>query len=163
MSIYPYKTLQDCASNSVSKLYNFPLTYLVTFVNKLVFCFFPKHLGLPVLIKYFVKILCLCLEVGLDFCYFTLTLGHFYTYNIWKIHVDAFPQSCRCGNYLSFVTLVTPITVLRAEQFAFPCKFFFCWTLAEEVLSMSRNENWSLLRQSNSKSIWWVSNKLDLL
>ena len=42
-----------------------------------------------------------------------------------KIHKKAFSQSCRYGKYLSFATLVTPITVLGAEQFAFPCKVFF--------------------------------------
>ena len=38
----------------------------------------------------------------------------------------------------------------------------FFWTSAEEVLSMGRNQNWSLLRQNNSKSILRVSNILDL-
>ena len=37
-----------------------------------------------------------------------------------KIHKKAFPQS-----YLSFAALVTPITFLGAEQFAFPCTLFF--------------------------------------
>ena len=69
-----------------------------------------------------------------------------------EIHKKAFPQSCRYGKYLSFAALVTPKTVLGAEQFAFPCNVFLSrQTLAEEVLSMSRNQNWSLL--SNSKSI----------
>ena len=40
---------------------------------------------------------------------------------------------------------------------------FFCRTSAEDVLRMSRNQNWSFLRQNNSKSIWQVSNKPKLL
>ena len=70
--------------------------------------------------------------------------------------------SCRYGKNLSFANLVTPITVLGAERFSFPCNVFFWRTSAEEVLSMSRNQNWSLLRQNNSKSTWQVSNKFDL-
>ena len=80
-----------------------------------------------------------------------------------KIHVAAFSQSCRYGKYLSFATLVTPITVMGDEHFAFPFKVFFpCQTSTEEVLSMSRNQNWSLLRQNKSKSIWRFLNILDL-
>ena len=45
-----------------------------------------------------------------------------------KIHIEAFPPSCRYGKYLSFASLVTPITVLGVEQFAIPCKVFFCRT-----------------------------------
>jgi hypothetical protein len=71
-----------------------------------------------------------------------------------KIFNKDFPQSCRYGKYLSFETLDTRQTVLGAEQFVYPCKvFFLCQTSAEEVLSMSRNQNWSLLRQNKSKSI----------
>ena len=102
--------------------------------------FSPKYLGLPVLTKYFVKKNSLCPEEGLNFCYFNLTLGHFFTFNTWH------SQSCRYGKYLSFATFVTPITVLGAEQFEICNVFFSCRTLAEEVLSMSRNQNWSLLR-----------------
>ena len=51
-----YDALQACTSISVSKLCNFHLPYLVTFVNKLAFWFFPpKYLGLPVLKKYLIK------------------------------------------------------------------------------------------------------------
>ena len=50
------------------------------FCQKLMLCFSPKYLGLPVLTKYFVKKNCLCPEEGLNFCYFNLTLGHFYTF-----------------------------------------------------------------------------------
>ena len=52
--------------------------------KKLIFCFSPKYTGLPVLTKYFVKKICLCPEEGLHFCYFKLTLGHFYTFNTWN-------------------------------------------------------------------------------
>ena len=57
-----------------------------------------------------------------------------------KTHIEAFPQSCRWGEYLSFAILVNPITVLENEQLAFPCKKNR-QTLAEEVMSMSRNQN----------------------
>ena len=36
-----------------------------------------------------------------------------------KFTKKAFTHSCKYGKYLSFATLVTPITVLVAEQFAF--------------------------------------------
>ena len=39
-----------------------------------------------------------------------------------KIHKNTFLWSCRYGKYLWFATLVTPITVLGAEQFASPYK-----------------------------------------
>ena len=52
-----------------------------TFVNTLFFCFVPKYLGIPVLTKYFFKKFSFWHEVGLNFCYFTLTFGHFYTQN----------------------------------------------------------------------------------
>ena len=42
-----------------------------------------------------------------------------------KIHKKAFPQSYRYGKYLSIAALVTPMTFLGAEQFAFPCTLFF--------------------------------------
>ena len=72
-----YETLQACASISVLKLYKFHLPYLVTFVNKLVFWFFPNYLGLPVLTKYFVKMVSLCLEVGLNFVILPYLWAHF--------------------------------------------------------------------------------------
>ena len=42
-----------------------------------------------------------------------------------KLPQKALPQSCRYGKYLSFAALVNSITVLGAEQFAFPYDFFF--------------------------------------
>ena len=105
------------------------------------FCYVPKYLGIPVVTKYFKTFVCLCPEVGLDFCYFTLTFSHFYTQNTWQF---SFPHSCRYGKYLSFANLRCP------------CNGFGGWeicirrTSAEEVLSMSRNQNWSLLRQNKS-------------
>ena len=42
-----------------------------------------------------------------------------------KIHIEAFPQSFGYGKYFSFATIINPVTVLGAEQFAFPCKVFF--------------------------------------
>ena len=66
----------------------------------------------------------MCPEKGLHFRYFNLSLGHFYTLNTWNsqkklLHIVLY------GKYLSFAPLVTPITVLGAEQFAFPWNFFF--------------------------------------
>ena len=151
-SFVTYETLQACASISGSKLYNFHLPYLVTFVNKLIVSFFPKCLGLPVLTKIFCK---KCLFVSRGKPQFSL----FYLQYL-NIQIEGFPKSCRYRKYLSFASLITTITVLGAEQLAFPC--YFLLSSAENVLSMSRNQNWSLLRQNNSKSIWQVSNKLDL-
>ena len=51
---------------------------------------------------------------------------------------------------------------LGAWAICISLRIFVCQTSAEEVLSMSRNQNWSLLRQNNSKSIWRVSTFLDL-
>ena len=79
-----------------------------------------------------------------------------------KIPIKAFQQNCRYGKYLSFATLDIPVTVLGAEHFVFPCNIFFRRTSAEEVLSMSRNQNWCLLRQNKSKSFRRTSNTLDL-
>ena len=95
------------------------------FCEKLIFSFSPKYLGLPVPTKYFVKNVCLCLEEGLHFCCFNLTLGHFYTFNTWNSQTKNFPQSCRYGKYHLFATLVTPITGLGAEKFSFLCNVFF--------------------------------------
>ena len=82
--------MQACASISVSKLCNFHLPSLVTFVNKLFFCFVLKYLRLPVLKTYFVKKkFSFCPKVSLFFCYLTLTMSHSYTNNKWKfIAVD---------------------------------------------------------------------------
>ena len=95
------------------------------FCEKLIFCFPPKYLGLPVLTKYFVKkIVCV----------------HFYTCNTWHSQKKAFPQSCRYGKYLSFATLVTPITVLGAEQFAFPCNVFFAELQLKKFWAWAENK-----------------------
>ena len=69
--------IESSASISVSKLCNFHLPYLVTFVNKLVFSFFspPKFLRLPVHTKYFVKN-CLFVSLGRpQFSLFYLNVG----------------------------------------------------------------------------------------
>ena len=42
-----------------------------------------------------------------------------------KINVEAFPQSFRYGKYISFATLVIPITVLGLSNLHFPAKPFF--------------------------------------
>ena len=41
-----------------------------------------------------------------------------------KIHIEVFPQSCIYLNYLSFAALVTLVTVIGAELFAFLCKVY---------------------------------------
>ena len=116
-----YEALQAGASISVSKLDNFHLRYLVTFVNTLFFCFVPKYLGIPVLTKYFVKI-CLFVSWGrLNFLLFYLNFRPLLHPQYMKILIKAFQQSCRYGKYLSFATLDTPVAVLGAEQFVFPC------------------------------------------
>ena len=64
-----------------------------------------------------------------------------------KIHKKAFSQSYRYGKYLSFAALFTPITVLGAEQFAFPYKFilaelqlkrFWAWAETKTCLCWGR-------------------------
>ena len=74
---------------------------------------------------------------------FYLDFGPLWHLQWMKIHIEDFPQSCRYGKYLSFATLVTPITVLGAEQFAFPCYFFFAelqlkkfWPWAETKIGL---------------------------
>ena len=48
------------------------------------------------------------------------------------------------------------------ETFSQSCKFWIWGTFAAEVLSMSRNHNWSFLGQNKTKSFWQVSSLLDL-
>ena len=55
------------------------------------------------------------------FLLFYLNFGPLLHLQYMNIHIEAFPQSYRYGKYISFETLVTPVTVLGAEQFAFPC------------------------------------------
>ena len=83
----------------------------------------PKYLGLPLLTKYFVK-KCLSVSWGRpQFLLFYPNFGPLLHLQYMKIHKNTFPWSRRYGKYLSFATLVTPITVLGAEQFAFPYSF----------------------------------------
>ena len=88
---------QACASISVSKLCNFHLPYLVTFLNKLfcfdnfceyiiLFCFVPEDLGFPVLAFFFN-----CFFFVLrTLIFLTLFLGYSYTYNVWKFTLKSF-------------------------------------------------------------------------
>ena len=112
----------------------------------------------------------MCPEEDLNFRYFTLTLGHFYTYNTWKFTKNTFLQSCRYGKYLTFATLVTPTTVLGAEQFAFPYKFilaklqlkkFWAWAETKTGLCWGRitakasdefQTNWIFKREKKKKN-----------
>ena len=86
-----------------------------------------------------------------------------------QIHKKTFPQSCRYGKYLSFATLLTPITVLGAEKFAIPCKVFFaelqvkkfwawaetktglCWGRKTAKASDDFQTNWIFKREKEKK------------
>ena len=86
-----------------------------------------------------------------------------------KIHKKAFPQSYRYGKYLSFAALVTPITVLGAEKFAFPCTLFFaelqlkkfwawaetktglCWGRITAKASDKFQTNWFFKRETENQ------------
>ena len=104
---------QNCAT--------FP-SHIWSILWKLMFCFSPKYPGLPVLIKYFVKKKWVCvLRKASIFCYFNLTLGHFYTFNTWSSQKKPFYKVVDMVNILP----LQPIIVLGAEQFVFPCNFFF--------------------------------------
>ena len=123
LGYFTLETLQACASISVSKQCNFPIPCLVNFVNSLVFCYFPKYVGLPVLTKYFVKN---CLFVSWrrpQLLLFYPNFGPLLHIKYVKIHKKAFSQSCRYGKHLSFETVFNSITVLWAEQLAFPPTF----------------------------------------
>ena len=118
-----YEILQACTSILVSKLCKFHLPNLVNFVNKLVVCFppLPYCLGLPVFTK---KIVNNCLYVSWgrpQFLLFFPNFGPLLRLQYMIIHIEACPLSCRYGEYISFASLITPITVLGTEQFAFPC------------------------------------------
>ena len=102
----PFKyLLWDIASLCINlslKTVQFSPPIIGKFCETNILFFSPRYLELAVLTKYFVKKNYLCPEKGLHFCYFTLTLGHFYTFNTWNSQKKAFPQSCRYGKYLSF-------------------------------------------------------------
>ena len=97
-----YKALQACASISVSKLYNFHLPYLLTFVSTL---FLGKH--------YF---LAENSEI-LIFAIYLVWKGHFF---VEKRHVSAWPRIliwnlkvfCWCDKHTYFVTYRHSILVL---------------------------------------------------
>ena len=59
------------------------------------------------------------------FSFFKPNVGPLLQLQYMEFTKKAFPQICRYGKYLSFETLITPITVLGAEQCAFPCKLCF--------------------------------------
>ena len=166
----PYETLQACASISVSKLYKFNLPYLVTFVNKLVFWFFPNYSGLQVLTKYFVKNSFFVSWGSPQFWLFYLIFGLILHLQYMKIPIEAFPQSFRYGKYISFATLVTTITVLGAEPFSFPSKKnfaklqlkkFWAWAETKTGLCWGRitakalyefQTNWTFNRETINKT-----------
>ena len=132
-------------STQLSILCNFPLPCLVNFMNNLVFCFSPKYLGFTVLTKYFIKNYLFLSWGRPQFSLFYPNFGPLLHLQYMKIHKTAFPQSCRYGKYRSFATLFTHITVLGAEQFAFPYKFI----LAE--LQLKRFWAWA----KPKTGLWW--------
>ena len=132
------------------------------FLNTLFFCFVPKYLGIPVLTKYFATIWLFLSWGRPPFLLFYPNFRPFLHPKYIKNLIKAFLQNCRYGKYLSFATLHTTVTELGLSNLYFPATFFFFQTSFEEVLSMSRNQNWYLLRQNKSKSIWQISNTLDL-
>ena len=166
--------MQACASISVSKLCNFPIPCLVNCVNNLVFCFSPKYLGLPVLTKYFVKNSLFVSWGKPQFSLFYPNIGPLLHLQYMKIHKNTFPWSCRYGKYRSFATLVTPITVLGAEQFAFPYKFVLaelhlkrfwawaetktglCWGKITAKASDEFQTNWIFNRETKKKNITFI-------
>ena len=99
---------QNCATFSFHIWFNLWKTNII---------FSHKYLGLPVITKYVVKEIA-CPEEGPNFCYFNLTLVHFYTNNTWNSQKKsfeklwklwklwkAFSQSCMVyGKYLLFET-----------------------------------------------------------
>ena len=124
---------------------------------------FPKYLGLPVLKKYFVKN-CLFVSWGRpQFSLFYPNIGPLLHLQYLKIHKKALPQSYRYGKYLSFAALVTPITFLGAEQFAFPCTLFFAelqlkkfWAWAETKTGLC----WGRItaKASDTFQTFWIFN-----
>ena len=90
-------------------------------------------------------------------------MGHFYTFNTWNSQKKSFPQSCRYGKYLSFVTLVTPVTVFGTKQFAFTCIIFFAelqlkkfWAWAETKTGLC----WGRItaKASDAFQTFWIFN-----
>ena len=99
------------------------------------------------------------------FSVLTLNFGPLLHLHYIKIHIEAFTQSWRYGRYISFATLVTPIPVLGAEQFAFPCEFFFAefqlkkfWAWAEAKTNLC----WGRITSKTSETFqtFWIFNML---
>ena len=72
---------------------------------------------------------------------FYINFGPFLHLQYRKIYIEAFLQSVRYSKYLSFATLVNPVTVVGGWALCISLISFFCRTSAEELLSMSRNQN----------------------
>ena len=127
--------------------------------------FSPKYLGLPVLTKYFGKNICFCPEEDLNFHHFTLTLGHFYTYNTWKFTKKKnFHKVVDMVNIFHLQPYSPPITVLGAELFVFPFKFilaelqlkrFWAWAETKTGLCWGRKT----AKVSDEFQTNWIFNK----
>ena len=94
--------MQACSS----KLCNFHLPSLVSFVNKLFFCLVPKYLELPVLKNIFCKKKLFVSWGRPHFLLFYLNFGPLLHLHFMKIHIDAFPQSCRYSKVHDFQCFV---------------------------------------------------------
>ena len=126
--------MQAFTSISVSKLCYFHLPYLVNFVKNKYSVFSPKYLALPVLTKYFVKKNCLCPEEGLHFCYFNLTLGHFYTFNTWNSQKKLFHKVLDMVNIFHLQPSSSLLLSWGLSNLHFPATFFspnFSWRSSE--------------------------------
>ena len=95
-------------------------------------CFVPEYLGLQFLRKILFNKLCVFV-LSLNFRFFYPNYEPLILKYI-KVHIEAFPQSCRYGKYLCLVT------VLGMNNLCVRARFFF--TSAPKVLSLSRKDNW---------------------
>ena len=80
-----------------------------------------------------------------------------------QILIKAFPQSCRYCQYISFAILDTPVPVLGADQFVFPCNVVFArlqlkkfWAWAETKTGIC----WSRIKAkvSDKFQTLWIFN-----
>ena len=80
------------------------------------------------------------------------------------IHIENFPQKWRYIKICLFATIVTPVTVLRAEQFTPLCSVFF---VVVEKFQLQKFLAWAvtkigLLRHNEDKSRWLFLSLIDL-
>ena len=99
---------------------------------------FPFHIRWLLWINY---LFVLCPEVGLNLVFFKLTFGPLIHLQYIKILIKAFLQSCRYRKYF-FLQLNSHPCNFGLSNLHFPATFFL------SNFSLSRNQNWSLLRQN---------------